>query len=86
MRECSVSAYGRGHGAGQPAGMVRREDNHHGAAGGGADGVKKAMLIIALVLGVAVIALAWYYRLHMILLIMRSDLPGWLKMFLWGWH
>ena len=48
--------------------------------------MKKAMLIIALVLGVAVIALSWVYRLHMISLIMRSDLPGWLKMLLYGWH
>ena len=58
-----------------------------GAAGGGADGVKKAILILALVLlGVAVLALAGYYRLHLIRLVMRTNLPGWLKMFLYGWY
>ena len=48
--------------------------------------MKKAVLIIVLVLGVAVIALSWAYRLHIILLIMRTNLPGWLKMFLYGWY
>lgn len=48
--------------------------------------MKKAVLIIVLVLGVAVIALSWVYRLHLIRLVMRTNLPGWLKMFLYGWY
>lgn len=48
--------------------------------------MKKAVLIIVLVLEVAVIALAWYYRIHLIRLVMRTNLPGWLKMFLYGWY
>lgn len=48
--------------------------------------MKKAILILALVLlGVAVLALAGYYRLHLIRLIVHSNLPGWLKMLLYGW-
>lgn len=49
--------------------------------------MKKSVLIIALVLLiVAVLALAGYYRLHLIWLVMQSKLPGWLKMVLWGWY
>lgn len=49
--------------------------------------MKKAILIFALVLlGVAVLALGCLYRLHLIRLVMRTNLPGWLKMFLYGWY
>ena len=48
--------------------------------------MKKSVIIALVLLGVAVFALAGYYRLHLIRLVMHSNLPGWLKMFLYGWY
>lgn len=48
--------------------------------------MKKSVIIALVLLGVAVLALAGYYRLHLIRLVMRTNLPGWLKMFLYGWY
>lgn len=48
--------------------------------------MKKSVIIALVLLIVAAIALAGYSRLHLIRLVMQSKLPGWLKMFLWGWY
>ena len=47
--------------------------------------MKKSVIIALVLLGVVVLALAGYYRLHLIRLVMHSNLPGWLKMLLYGW-
>lgn len=38
--------------------------------------MKKSVIIALVLLGVAVFALAGYYRLHLIRLVMHSNLPG----------
>lgn len=48
--------------------------------------MKKPVIIALVLLGVAVLALGCLYRLHLIRLVMRTNLPGWLKMFLYGWY
>lgn len=48
--------------------------------------MKKSDIIALVLFGVAVLALAGCYRLHLIRLIMHSNLPGWLKMLLYGWY
>lgn len=40
VRQCGMSAGGVRSGAGQPAGVVRRDHNHNGAAAGLRGGVK----------------------------------------------
>lgn len=48
--------------------------------------MKKPVIIAMVLFGVAVLTLGYAYRLHLIRLVMRSNLPGWLKMFLYGWY
>ena len=44
MSVAQTSILGRGPGAGQPAGVVRRGDHHHGGTGKGGGGVKIGLI------------------------------------------